>query len=349
MSNIRPINTNNKKQSDNKVVKEQKVVTQRAKQSNPMYISNNKSKSKSKSISTIVIATILTCSAAFGLTTMYTNVFIEPNAIVTSRGLTRTFNNTSVESIITNVESPVDDTTNGVASGNNPNATAGTQAANPSVPGISPTSYVLSASAEEVRNILANSEFAAKADAMALAYDKLKSLGYSDPACIGLMANIASEGNYRVVEYKFSRYHNAGFYLPSNSSDCKISTLADLNYCKNFDSNTSIGVGTVQWSFGRRVGMCTAALKYITSDATCTDENWAKAEADFMVEELTIGSSYYNAVSKAANGSTDAKVWAEAFCDKYELPGGCDRNMSSTGTACITRRANADRIAQLFQ
>lgn len=212
----------------------------------------------------------------------------------------------------------------------------------------------------KVRDALKSSQWASKADALAAAFDVVKAQGYSNACAIGLMANLAAEGNYGIVEYAFSSSHNFGFYLPSGGVKCK--TIADIKYVKNWTTCSncgtrnmgsytlkqgSCGFGSVQWSYDRRVNFANVCLNIMKKDSDVNDGNWAIAEATFIAQELKGG--YYNSVSKAANnagGSVEA--WAEAFADKYERPAGADLNMSGTGSACRTRRSYARTIYNLL-
>ena len=79
------------------------------------------------------------------------------------------------------------------------------------------------------------------------------------------------------------------------------------------------------------------------NDSDVNDNNWAIAEATFIVQELKGG--YYNSIEKAAkNAGGSVEAWAEAFTDKYERPSGADLNMSGNGIACRTRRNYARNI-----
>lgn len=194
-----------------------------------------------------------------------------------------------------------------------------------------------------------------KATAMAKAYGIINPV-LGTNAAIGLMANIACEGSLGVVEYSFSSNHVYGFRLPSGGSI--MTTIEDINYVRNWDSTTdsgnpmkgSCGVGSVQWSFDRRVAFLDVALSIMRTDADVTSDNWILAEVIFMSKELTPGSGYYTAVSSHV-GENTVENWAEAFCDYYEKPHGwCGKNnrMTGRGSQCIARRAEATKIAGIL-
>ena len=204
----------------------------------------------------------------------------------------------------------------------------------------------------KVFDALQNSKWKSKADSLSVAYNALRENGYSIECAIGLMANLVAEGNYGIVEYAFSKSHSFNFYLPSGGFKCK--TIADIEYVRNWTTSNdgsgnskwkkgSCGFGSVQWSFIRRVNFANLCLTIMKNDSDVNDNNWAIAEATFIIQELKNG--YYSPVQKAATkagGSVEA--WAEAFSDKYEIPSGADRNMTATGSACIKRRNIAREI-----
>lgn len=238
----------------------------------------------------------------------------------------------------------------------------------------------LSQDAEAIRHKLANSQFAAKADVMALAYQMLHEAGYPDNACIGMMANINAEGNYGTVEYKFVK-NGGGELKQAYNKDGNptvptqyvgkyitnpVTKYNDIVTLRDIGGGPSLGFGPIQWSYGRRVGYANKCLEYMKSDADVTQENFAKAVAAFISEECNPSGSYYTAmigglgkINKTADTAT-CEEWAEAFCDYYEKPGGwcgveksngkivADHRMTTKGTACVTRRGFATAIAKVL-
>lgn len=216
---------------------------------------------------------------------------------------------------------------------------------------------IVQAKSTKLLDTLKYSPWSSKADSLAVAYYTLRHNGYSIECAIGLMANLVAEGNYGIVEYAFSQYHNFNFYLPSGGVKCK--TIADIQYVRNWSTKSekpggskfnkgSCGFGSVQWSFGRRVNFADICLSIMKNDSDVNDNNWSIAEATFIIEELKNG--YYNNIEKAATkagGSVEA--WAEAFTDVYEKPTGADLKMNATGSACITRRKNARDLYNYLQ
>lgn len=217
----------------------------------------------------------------------------------------------------------------------------------------------LNSDATAVRNALLSSpEFSDKADSLALTYQLVMDSFGNLNAAIGLMANVANEGNYGVVEHSFSKEHKHGFRLPSGGVTIK--TKEDIQYLLNWDSTTntgtkpykgSCGVGSVQWSYGRRIAFLNVVMGMVKSGSTIDKNMWMQAESTYMLQELVPGGSYYTTVSKNV-GSNTVEDWAEAFCDYYERPGGCcpkGHKMSHSGSACVTRRATAGKLATLLE
>ena len=211
---------------------------------------------------------------------------------------------------------------------------------------------IVNAKNTKVLDALKNSKWSSKAESLSLAYFVVLDCGYSIECAIGLMANLLAEGNYGLVEYAFSKSHSFGFRLPSGGYICK--TIKDIEYMRDWttsDEGTgnskwkkgSCGFGSVQWSYGRRVNFAKICLSIMKEDSDVNEKNWAIAEATFITQELK--NEYYSRVSKAAiNAGGSVEAWAEAFCDKYEIPQHSDRKMNATGSACITRRKYAREI-----
>ena len=213
------------------------------------------------------------------------------------------------------------------------------------------------ANSTKLLDTLRYSPWSSKADSLSVAYYTLRNNGYSIECAIGLMANLVAEGNYGIVEYSFSQYHNFNFYLPSGGVKCK--TIADIQYVRNWSTKSekpgnsklnkgSCGFGSVQWSFGRRVNFANICLSIMKNDSDVNDNNWSIAEATFIIEELKNG--FYNDIEKAARkaGGT-VEAWAEAFTDIYEKPRYADLKMNATGSACITRRKYARDLYDYLQ
>ena len=227
---------------------------------------------------------------------------------------------------------------------------------------LSGTSITFSGDAVKVQQLLeASGKYQGKASAFALVYDVITPI-WGVNAAVGLMANVAQEGSERLVEYAFSTNHAWGFTMPDAGSSAHITTLRDLQYYIDWDSTTqdkgsynykkgSCGVGSVQWSFGRRVAVASLAKSYMSSDADVTDLNWQKAERDMFANELEVGSSYYTAINSHIS-SDSVEDWAEVFCDYYIVPYKCcgsKSKMTAAGETCRSRRAIAADIAGILK
>lgn len=219
----------------------------------------------------------------------------------------------------------------------------------------------LSPTAEEVRQKLLNSQYASKADAMALAYDTVHD-NIGTNGAIGIMANIWHEGTFGIVEEHFSVNHAHGFSLPSGGKYIK--NKDDLNYLKNWDYTStdkdkypvqkgSCGVGAVQWSFDRRIQVIDIYIRRLGNAYEVSDDVKKNSEAEMIGTELTPGTKYYNAVSIPANNAGGSpEAWAEAFADYYERCENCcgkGEKMTQAGSACRTRRATATELAKLLK
>lgn len=197
-----------------------------------------------------------------------------------------------------------------------------------------------------------------KYEEMALVWELMHNTFQSnaDYIAIGLMANIANEGGYGVVEGLFAISHKDGVSIPStpnaNWGSNTMKTIRDVEYFNKLSSSISCGVGSVQWSHERRITFTSICLKYMKSDSDVNDVNWAKAEAEMLVYEIHPGSGYYKDVSGAVGkaGNT-VENWAEAFADYYEICDGyCGKGnkMTGSGAQCKSRRNNATNIASLL-
>lgn len=194
--------------------------------------------------------------------------------------------------------------------------------------------------------------------------DKEREEVYPDEFLIGLIANIICEGTPGIVEYSFSSQHQYGFYLPSGG--CRIQTMSDIDYLLNWTTSNvgtkeggvqkgSCGVSSVQWSFGRRITWLNLLKDHMKeegrTEVTRYDLNYADTE--MILAELDPDNekySYYSRIQRAlANTSNPtAEDYAEALCDIYFSPAGCDLYYLGTGTACITRRAVAKDLWSIY-
>lgn len=170
----------------------------------------------------------------------------------------------------------------------------------------------------DVYKKLQGTPYEGKAKVMAATYKRLAPK-YGVNFAIGMLGNVNGEGTYGLVEYSFSKRHAYGFSLPSGGFVIK--SAEDATYAKNWDSVThtgdpqkgSCGVGSVQWSFDRRVLLCE---KYLSNCSTYSDEELSMVEHLYMEDELAGSES--GAVT-ACNGLS-AGDCAYTICTVYERP-----------------------------
>ena len=76
---------------------------------------------------------------------------------------------------------------------------------------INTNQIIVQANSTKLLDTLRYSPWSSKADSLSVAYYTLRHNGYCIECAIGLMANLVAEGNYGIVEYSFSQYHNFNF------------------------------------------------------------------------------------------------------------------------------------------
>lgn len=198
---------------------------------------------------------------------------------------------------------------------------------------------------EEVYTVLASSSvFKNKAKALSIVYAVAEPI-YGEEFAYGLMANVFAEGNAGVVEYAFSKNHYWGFELPSKKT--VIQNEQDVNYLLSWDASSkekdehgyqkgSVGVGLCQWSFERRISVCTL---YKEKCSQYSQDEYIGVEVQFMLNEFL--QDYYKSkilTDKTLNDCTEA---AKAICLYYEVP--ANRNSKA-----IQRISYAEEIKELL-
>lgn len=189
---------------------------------------------------------------------------------------------------------------------------------------------------------------------------------YKDEFIVGIMANIAYEGDTGVVEYAFSRQHQYGFRLPSGGSVVK--TAKDAEYLmawgtcnsgskKGCASKGSLGVSSLQWSYGRRNEWLSILLGIFEEKEIdhVSEEELLLADARMFLYELdpfykdSHDEDFYGKVVKMAEKhGGDAESYAEAICDFYVLPKKACLSMNESGDACKERRSYAGKLWGVF-
>lgn len=235
-------------------------------------------------------------------------------------------------------------------------------------PSSAETEFTLTVEEESVKNALQGT-YGSKATAMAMTYSYIVNTFNNPAMAVGLMANIACEGNADLVEKAFSQYHHWGFDLPDG--DTTIKSMADIEYLLNWDSTTktkcsasncsgsgshnwkkgSCGCGYIQWSGSRRITFLNKLKSFASTDDDLTEENFHLANCAMFQHELTPSTSYYTDTSALITESmkNSPEAWAEALCEEYIKPGGRCTSMNGSGTSCAQRRQQATTIASLLE
>ena len=224
-----------------------------------------------------------------------------------------------------------------------------------------------------------HSEYAGKEEVLAYAYNLGKDVLGSKEAAIGLMANILAEGRPGIVEGSFTKGGvypsevrtdlgiedewtpnqailgtDRTFRLPSGGNTVK--SDADLDYLiawpsKGYKKNqpllvgtnikaNSCGLGSIQWSFGRRIQIANIYKSYEPASERYTETALRLGDLSMIVTELS-GDYYGTQVRKALKGTTAAD-WAEAIVRKYEA-------CNNIETAVNTRRSTANALTSYLQ
>lgn len=212
---------------------------------------------------------------------------------------------------------------------------------------------------QAVYDLLCANGYSGKAQALASVYVEAKAKWGRDVA-IGLMANINHEGSPGKIEGINFATAFANGSIPSNrkvvlSCSCSKSGTTTIDYwaqapCSAHEqagkvisskdmvtamlqvsgSTPGIGVGSCQWSGGRRVGILN---KY----NTLTDfsaNSLLLADVSFIMDELS--GSYSGVISNCSGKS--ASECAKIICGEYEKPAGME-------TAKTTRAATAQDLS----
>lgn len=189
-----------------------------------------------------------------------------------------------------------------------------------------------------VYNILMNSGYSNKAYAMAAAYGATSGV-YGHNFAVGLMANIYHEGAPGQIE---------GDWGSSYWDDPRVSdAVRALNY--KVITNVSmvntmltvpgdlkgIGIGSIQWSGGRRVGILNL---YKSRASTYSADELGAIEVEYMLQELA--GSYAGVPSKCSGKS--ASDCASIICKDYESP-------ANENQQAVIRAETARKLEALLQ
>lgn len=213
---------------------------------------------------------------------------------------------------------------------------------------------------KEVYDILvADARYSAKAMALATVYAALEP-EYGRNFAIGMMANVYAEGNFGMIEGIWTSdsatstkthqltcsCHSGKWTFPywgkvgadvhakctedGNGSTYVNADRVDYLLANIPDGTSGIGIGTVQWSGGRRVGILNT---FKNSCTTYSQDELAIAETLFMKTELQPDYSsgyYYNLVVTPSQGKS-ATECAKIICKKYEAPASGESAVNARG------------------
>lgn len=252
------------------------------------------------------VACILLCACGFTFLMFGTDSMFTPSGI--NRQSANVDLPVSFERTIREIEKE-ENTSNGTNLGN-----AGTTTGDPSIdddgtgggnkpytPGIGQT-LTLSADGAKVAAVLRGLGYDdQRSDQLGYLFDKLKTAGYPDEFCIGMISNQCHEARVGQLQ----------------GSGVQMATRADVDALLN--GSKGGGIGMVQWtSKGRRDAICN---KYIAANAFNADGSInvdiaLNVECDFILEELQ---SYKPYEKGLAEGGTTARDFSEAVHDNYEV------------------------------
>lgn len=145
--------------------------------------------------------------------------------------------------------------------------------------------------------------------------ESLLASGFSTNATVGIMANMESESAHtydpHVVEYGSGYTYQTVYNAPASKA---------------------VGLGLIQWSFGRRVEL----VNYAKSKGW--DPASMGAQLNFLYYEISQKSAYA-VTNKYITGNYSANDIAVAFCKNFERPGGSVANLT-TADHCTNRASS---------
>ena len=186
------------------------------------------------------------------------------------------------------------------------------------------TTIELSADAEQVRQALLNSQYAAKADSMAMIYQVCMDYNGDVNMAIGYMVNSAHEGNYGVVQYgkTVPNWTGTSSATSTQSNPLIVSNSANIAALEAVAvPGNTIGVGIVQWTYYTRLQRLCDHYRAVMSGDTISLDQVAQAERNWFNEEV---SAYYDDcnASQQSSGYTpgSAQAWVYSVCVEFERP-----------------------------
>lgn len=190
-----------------------------------------------------------------------------------------------------------------------------------------------------------------KKTAMVKAAERLLNDGYEVAFVAGVLGNIQSEGTPGIFESSnyssnpsakpaYLKYMDTHFDYRNKFSgrtirEVGVSAAVELaKAAKASGYAGKFGLGMIQWTGSRTLGLLESYQKYASSDKP-TMEECITAEVNFMADELEGTYSYVYSSWKA--GDRTASSAGDIVCRKYEIP-------SNTSAQAKIRAANATKI-----
>ena len=183
-----------------------------------------------------------------------------------------------------------------------------------------------------------------KKTAMLTAAERLLSEGYEVEFVAGVLGNIQAEGSPGIFESSnyanpnnrpsYLKYMDNNFNYRSEFSGKTISqvginkAVALQEKVENCGFAGKFGLGMIQWTGSRTTGLLEAYEKYCSSNYP-TVEECAKAEANYIVDELQGSHSYV--YSSWKKGNMTAQSAGEIVCRQYEVPANIDYQARTRG------------------
>ena len=194
-----------------------------------------------------------------------------------------------------------------------------------------------------------------KKAAMLVAAERLLNENYEVEFVAGVLGNIQNEGAPGQFENSnFDRYPSAKpSYLEymdnhfdyrvkfSNKSIQEVGISAALELAKKAEESGyqgKFGLGMIQWTADRTLGLLESYQKYSSGDKP-TKQECIEAEVNFLLDELE--GTEESVYKKWKNGNKTASSAGEIFCRNYERP--YDKE-----TQAILRAENAEKIYNIL-
>lgn len=213
----------------------------------------------------------------------------------------------------------------------------------------------------------ADSNYSRKASALAKVYSEASSR-WGRNVAIGIMANVVAEGSPGKIEgINFGSAFSRGLYPSSRKrvlnctcskkgtvtidywaqAPCSaheiagstVDSMNDVNAMLSIGGSVQgIGVGSIQWSGGRRNGI----LRKYQQLGDFSYNSLLSADVEYIMEEL---SGSYSGVISSCSGKS-ASECAKIICQRYEVPAGLATQLTTRSTYAEDLSAKLARIGK---